>query len=100
MKLSVSSDPAGASVFVGDERTARCQTPCDVEEPRGDASATLIVKLSGYADVKRTFALSADQHVDLELRKTGSRHITRTKVQPKTTSPRPIGDNTLNPFEN
>ena len=64
------------------------------------------VKPFPFADVKRTIALTGDQRLDLELRKTASRPspTTRpkdtTKPAAKDTKKAPIGDNTLNPFEN
>ena len=106
VKLTVATTPSGAAVFVGSEDKPRCNTPCDVDQPSSDKTATLVVKLSGFADVKRTIALTGDQRLDLELRKTASRPspTTRpkdtTKPAAKDTKKAPIGDNTLNPFEN
>jgi serine/threonine-protein kinase len=98
IKLSVATTPKGAAVYVADEKKPRCKTPCDVEATRADEDATLTVKLAGYEDLERSVRLNVDQVLELALEKKVRRH--HTTVQPKETKPRPIGDNTLNPFEN
>ena len=98
VKLTIGSKPTGASVYVAGESKPRCETPCDIEAPRGDRRETITVKLSGFSDVKRRVRLNADQALDLELpKKSASRATSKPR---KTTTSRPIGDNTLNPFEN
>ncbi len=98
VKLTIGSKPAGASVYVAREAKPRCETPCDVEAPRQDRAETITVKLAGFSDVKRKVRLTADQTLDLELPKKSSGRP--TSKPPKNTTSRPIGDNTLNPFEN
>jgi hypothetical protein len=104
VKIALATTPAGASVFVGTEPQARCATPCTVDVARAD-SATLVVKLAGYTDEKRLVSAQANLGLDFELRKrpkvgtgtgTGAGSGSAAKKIPKG----PVGDNTLNPFDN
>ena len=46
-KVTVESDPAGASVYVNDkEEGVKCKTPCTVDAPVGEA--TFIVELENH----------------------------------------------------
>jgi serine/threonine-protein kinase len=98
VKLTIGSKPAGASVYVAGEAKPRCETPCDVEAARGDRVETITVKLAGFSDVKRRVRLNADQALDLDLPKKSPPRT--TSKAPKKPTSRPIGDNTLNPFDN
>ena len=95
MKLTVETQPAGASVFVGNETKPRCTTPCDVTEPRGDGSANLTIKLAGHTDAKRAVKLAADSRIDVQLAK---RPVAK-RPEPAKRRPGEVGDNTLNPFD-
>jgi hypothetical protein len=110
-KIRVETTPKDASVFVGAETKARCQTPCTVDVPRADGNETIVIKLAGYNDEKRPVSAKADFGLNIELTKKRTSGTTTgtTGTRPRGTgtgsgSARskdgPLGDNTENPFDN
>ena len=83
-------------VFVESETKARCTTPCAVELPKGTREAKLVFKLAGYTDEKRSISTAGDLALDFELVKRTSKP--QGPARPGNTV-KPVGDNTLNPFE-
>jgi hypothetical protein len=93
VKLSFKTTPDKASIFVAGEKTPRCQSPCALDVERTGKDTTISIKLSGYADAKKLVSLTADTSVEIAL-------VKRTSGTRPTTKPNgPVGDNTLNPFE-
>ena len=62
--IKVTTQPAGAHVFVGDAAQPVCQTPCDVQAVPGNYSVR--VSLPGYQEETRQVRI-ADSGEDLEL---------------------------------
>ncbi len=99
IRLTVDTTPAGATIFVDGDNKPRCVSPCDVEVQRSANDTHLTVKLAGFKDEQRTIRLDSDQHLalDLENKPAPAQHHATTPAKPL---PQPIGDNTLNPFDN
>lgn len=95
VKLSFKTTPDKASIFLAGESTPRCQTPCSFEVARATGDATIVFKHSGYGDATKVVSLSADTNLEVALVKRSS-GSTRPITKPNTA---PVGDNTLNPFE-
>jgi eukaryotic-like serine/threonine-protein kinase len=93
VKLSVTTTPAKASVYLAGETKPRCKSPCSFDVTRGEGETKLVIKLSGYADATKSVSIAADANLDVALvkRASGTRPTTRPNG--------PVGDNTLNPFE-
>jgi hypothetical protein len=67
---------------------------------RADADAIITIKLSGYTTATRLVHLTADAKLDLPLVKKPAALPTPTAAAPaEPEQPKPVGDNTLNPFE-
>jgi serine/threonine-protein kinase len=92
--LSFETTPEKASIYLAGETKPRCQSPCSFEIERASGETTIAIKLSGYADATKVVSLTTDANVDVTLvKKRGSTpHPTK---RPKG----PVGDNTLNPFD-
>lgn len=95
VRLSFSTKPERAEIYLATGTKPRCIAPCAFEVERTDAAATITIKLAGFADATRVVRLDADANVDVPLTKKHSSRPRSTQPEPA----RPVGDNTLNPLE-
>ena len=65
--VTVGSVPAGADVFIDDERQSRGRTPLTLHLARGDRTAQVRVSLAGYARASTQIHTRADAQVQLAL---------------------------------
>jgi serine/threonine-protein kinase len=65
--IKITSDPDGADVYVGDEKTPRGKTPIQLELARSDGETMLTVKAAGYKDKQRSVKLSRDAELEIAL---------------------------------
>jgi hypothetical protein len=56
--LQVTSDPAGARIFVGTATEPACETPCNVRVAAGEYG--MRISLAGYRDAQQTVQVKAD----------------------------------------
>ena len=64
--LSVTSEPAGARLFIGEASNALCETPCDIRITPG--THTVKLSLPGYRDAEKTVrVLAKTEAVNLPL---------------------------------
>ncbi len=66
--ITVTSEPAGADIYVGAETTSRGKTPQDLTLPKGN-DVTITLKLAGYTDRQKPVKTDRDSGVDFELSK-------------------------------
>lgn len=69
MKLTISSKPAGAEVYLAATGVKLGHTPLVHEMPNARGTAVFIVKLGGFVDARAELAADRDGAVNLELAK-------------------------------
>ncbi len=71
IELTFRSQPPGATVLIEGEAVGK--TPLTVKRPQSDAKARVELRLTGYRPVTREVAQSADETVEVPLKKTPGR---------------------------
>ena len=97
IKLSFVTKPPRAEIYVAGEDTPRCTSPCELDVAQAEIDVTLAIRLAGHLDETRVVRANADQHLAVTLTKKPTAARDR-RTRPGANS-RPVGDNTLDPFE-
>jgi hypothetical protein len=85
--VRVVTQPPGADVYIGDQVSARGQTPVALTLPRGTASETVTVRLKGYEPQTAEVTPDSDSRLQLNLVKASPRRASKHVTAPETTAP-------------
>jgi len=81
-RISITSAPTDADVWVRGDPTAHCRTPCTLSLAPGQAPVTLVARREGYLDRAKNVVPDRDQKLGF--------HLERQRSATTAPAPRPV----------